>query len=504
MTSYSYPCHPSLSPHLETAAGNAFKLTSLPDVREKFTSASCPSEGSTPSSSASSLSDEKPHKENNPTDESSLLSGIRGPVPAVIGSCFAILCSFGQSVAFGTYQDYYATHLLAGRSAGEISWIGSAQFGVLFALGFPVGRAYDAYGPRLLAAIGTFIIVTSLILTSCATEYWQLLLAHGILFGAGSSLMFFPFIASLSSHCRGNTLLFGLAMSATNIGGIVYPPLLNYLLTRFGFPLAMRTMGCITAACCVCATICINRRPRSPSQAQSPHASSGASIARLKQDIDYIILVLGCIFVGLGLFIPFIYIVHYTTHLNLETHAYVTLSLMNLGGILGRLAPEILFKGVPPFYLLTGSTFLSALSCLVFWLPGQRLTPLVYVFVITYGIFSGVFITVLVPCVAETTRDMSRLGRRVGGLYSIVSVPTILSAPAAGFILQRVGHSSTNGGASSFDWTIVFTALTMLLGAVIFTLRLVRLRRPPSEPCPLVSSSAMASTQTGQSETSPA
>lgn len=50
----------------------------------------------------------------------------------VAGSFLALFCSFGQINAFGTFQEYYATHQLSHLPASTISWIGSMQLWVFF------------------------------------------------------------------------------------------------------------------------------------------------------------------------------------------------------------------------------------------------------------------------------------------------------------------------------------------------------------------------------------
>ena len=50
----------------------------------------------------------------------------------VLGAFMSLACTFGQMSAFGTYQDWYASHQLQHLSASTISWIGSLQFWIFF------------------------------------------------------------------------------------------------------------------------------------------------------------------------------------------------------------------------------------------------------------------------------------------------------------------------------------------------------------------------------------
>lgn len=128
----------------------------------------------------------------------------------VLGAAFALFSGFGQMNAFGTFQTYYEEHHLSHLSPATISWIGSLQLWVFFfsvrlinqvdqtvklsstsrLQGGPIGIAFDKYGPRVLLLAGTFCYILSIMLTSISTQYYQLILAQGVLFGLGVGLLY--------------------------------------------------------------------------------------------------------------------------------------------------------------------------------------------------------------------------------------------------------------------------------------------------------------------------
>lgn len=123
-----------------------------------------------------------------------------------------------------------------------------------------------------------------------------------------------------------------------------------------------------------------------------------------------------------GLFIPFFYAVEYAKYLSIPDHtAFYVLAVMNGGAVLGRIAPAYLSDSVGRFNLLIPSAFLAGLSCIVIWLFAKSLAS-VMAFSAIYGFFSGAFVSLVTPCVAQISH-IEQIGTRIGMLYSIMSFP---------------------------------------------------------------------------------
>lgn len=99
--------------------------------------------------------------------------------------------------------------------------------------------------------------------------------------------------------------------------------------------------------------------------------------------------------------------------------AFVVLALMNAGGVFGRVVPAILSDSIGRFNLLAPTSFLAGLLILISWMFARTLSTLI-VFSILYGFFSGAFISVITPCVAQIS-DIREIGMRIGLMYSIIS-----------------------------------------------------------------------------------
>jgi hypothetical protein len=79
----------------------------------------------------------------------------------------------GILTTFGAFQEYYKTELLSDLSPSTISWIGSIQATLIPMVGIISGPLVDSGYLRPLMISGSFLTVFGLMMTSLATEYYQ-------------------------------------------------------------------------------------------------------------------------------------------------------------------------------------------------------------------------------------------------------------------------------------------------------------------------------------------
>ncbi|KAF9465811.1 MFS general substrate transporter [Collybia nuda] len=369
----------------------------------------------------------------------------------VFGAFIALFCTFGQMNSFGTYQTWYSDHQLHNLPPSTISWIGSLQLWVFFFSGGPIGHLFDLFGPISLMITGTIVYIFAIMMTSISTQYYQYVLSQGLLFGLGVGLLFYPSLASISTYfSKYRATALGVAAAGSSIGGVIYPIMLQQLFEAVGFGWGVRIAGLVSAVCCVTATLTVT-------SLSSAKKSGPCANIKTFSDFRYILLAAGSSFVALGLFIPFFYIVEYAQHISLSPQmSFYVLAVMNAGGVFGRIAPAYLSDTVGRFNLLTPSAFFSGLSCLVFWMFAKSLVSLM-LFAAAYGFFSGAFISVLTPCVAQIS-DIRQIGTRIGMLYTIISFPSLVGGPTAGALLVRA-----NG---SYNGMILFSGITVVAGSI--------------------------------------
>lgn len=373
---------------------------------------------------------------------------------AVFGAFLALFCSFGHMNAFGTYQSWYSDHQLSNYSQFSISWIGSLQLWTFFFMGGPIGRLFDAYGPSPVMFFGTLLLAFSTLMTSISTKYYEFLLFQGFFFGLSVASLFYPSLAAVSTHFdkyRASAL--GIAAAGSGVGGVVYPIMLRQLFSRTGYAWSVRASTLLSVACCVVALATVKKEGRKK--------CSGWIDVKMFKDMCFMLLATGSFFVCLGIFTPFFYIVCYAEDRALvsqHTAVYV-LSVMNAGGVFGRIVPAILSDKMGRFNLLIPASFLAGLSCLIFWMLAKTMTA-VMGFAAVYGFLSGAFISVITPCVAQIS-DIDEIGTRIGALYTLISVPSLVGGPIAGALIQYQGGSYT-GMIGLSGSSIIFGSLFIL------------------------------------------
>lgn len=355
---------------------------------------------------------------------------------AVFGAFLALFCSFGHMNAFGTYQSWYSDHQLSGYSQFSISWIGSLQLWTFFFMGGPIGHLFDAYGPLPIMISGTLLLAFSTLMTSVSKKYYEFLLFQGFFFGLSVASLFYPSLAAVSTHFdkyRASAL--GIAAAGSGIGGVIYPIMLRKLFPRIGYAWTVRASTLLSLACCVVALVTVKKEGRKE--------CSGWIDVKMFKDTCFMLLATGSFFICLGIFTPFCYIVNYAEDRALvsQNTAFYVLSVMNAGGVFGRIVPAILSDKIGRFNLLMPTSFLAGVSCLIFWMLAKTIIA-VTGFAAVYGFLSGAFISVITPCVAQIS-DINKIGSRIGALYTLISVPSLVGGPIAGALIQYQSGSYT-------------------------------------------------------------
>ena len=207
------------------------------------------------------------------------------------GICAHIVIAntWGVINSFGIFQAYYTDFLKIPPS--QISWIGSLQIFLANFLGVFSGRLSDAGYFRLTIGIGTALQALGAFATSFCTQYWQLMLAQGIVIGTAAGFLCCPMLSVTSTYfSKRRALAVGIVTCGNVTGGLIYPAMARQLLPAIGFGWALRSMAFLQLA----TTIMVNivARPRIQTKTSGPLIDW----ATLKE-LDFLLYAVGLLFV---------------------------------------------------------------------------------------------------------------------------------------------------------------------------------------------------------------
>ncbi|GJE91080.1 MFS general substrate transporter [Phanerochaete sordida] len=371
----------------------------------------------------------------------------------VAGGWLACFSTFGYSSSFGVYQDLYT---LAGMSsASNISWIGSVQLSLMFMLGLFSGRLLDEGYFHHICISGSILYVFSMFMLSLAdtSQYYQVLLSQGIGMGVGGGLVLVPAVSVQAHHWKHRrSLAMGITFTGSSCGGIVFPIMLNHLLTGApGFAWGTRAAAFLVLALLAAANALMGPRlPRARTRAARP----GLRLREKLTDAPFLVAIAGIFLIFWGLFLPYFYLQLFVTlHGASPSFAFYTLTILNGASTFGRTLLNALGDAYGPLNMLCGTAALT--GALLFAMFGAGSTPGAALFAAVYGFFSGGWLSLLPPSVAVMSRDVREIGVRMGVVYFITSYAILTGTPIAGALLKND------------DWgrPIAFSGVVTLAGA---------------------------------------
>ncbi|KAK7413912.1 hypothetical protein QQX98_007179 [Neonectria punicea] len=376
----------------------------------------------------------------------------------VLGSWVILAATWGLAGTFGIYQTYYERELLPNSSASAISWVGSLPGALSFILAPISGTLYDAGYFRQTLWFGVFLILLGQFMTSLATTYWQVLLAQGICVGLGCGLAYVPSTAILSQYFhRKRALVIGIASTGAPVVGIIFPVIFGRLQPTLGFGWTTRIIAFILLGLSIIPVGFMHTRIPPSGQIRSLIDTSAL------RDPVFCLVMAGSFFVFLTLYIGFFYVQLFAVRNSIGDASFLPyfITIMNAGSIPGRVLPSHIADRIGALETQIAVTALSAIM-MYGWLGVYNVGGLI-TFAFLYGLFSGGLVGVTPSLIATLSPDPGRLGTRMGMMFFVSGVATLVGLPVAGVIL---------GDYSEVRWLamIGYAAGALTLGAIFYTL----------------------------------
>lgn len=215
-----------------------------------------------------------------------------------------MFAAFGLVNCLGVFLTYYVEGPLSSYGSSTVSWIITVQLYLQSASAIVWGRLFDVYGPKYLLYGGTLMYIFGLMMTSLATQYYQIFLAQSLVSSMGSGALFNVSLTCATTwfHKRRAAAL-GILVSGSSLGGVILPIIFNHLIPRLGFPWTLRIVALILLALCsvACLTVKTRLTPR-------PKTLKARDYIRPLAEPAFFYTVVGGFCFLLGMFVPSNYI----------------------------------------------------------------------------------------------------------------------------------------------------------------------------------------------------
>ncbi|GBE89506.1 major facilitator superfamily domain-containing protein [Sparassis latifolia] len=386
--------------------------------------------------------------------------------------------SFGIATFWGVFQDAYTANANSRfHNVGlfRLGFVGGCGMGFGFSVGPFSNIIITKFGVHASILLGVILISVAFELASISTQYWQLLLSQGIMFGIGISFCWIPAISLPSQwFAKRRSLATGIASSGTGISAVVLSPVVQVIIDRASIPWALRFIGFLTFACGLAGVALVRQRPVAKKFVQ--YKVFDLSVLKVP---GYPLYLVFCFMQFFGYVTPLFFIPSYCTAIGLSaTKASGVLSVTTACNSIGRIIAGQMADLVGPINVLIVFHIMTGLMCIFIWLFAKSL-GVIMVFAILWGLWSGPYWPLSVPTAAKIV-GMEKLGSAAAIQFLMNVIPPIFAVPIGSKIISdtaaSMGVSADSGDA--YRYLIVWCALMPIASALVLVpVRLVFSKR---------------------------
>jgi len=234
----------------------------------------------------------------------------------------------------------------------------------------------------------------------------------------------------------------GVTSSGGALGATVFPIIIRQLITKIGFPWALRTVGFMLICLLLISNLCIARRLP---PVKAPGGLLGLHAFR---NIPFSVFCVGGFFTLMGLFTMLTYINTSAIAFDISPNfAFYLVAIVNFSSGVGRVVSGMLGDRLGPMNINTIMTIITGVATIV-W-PHCRTIPSITVISIIYGFTSGAWLALIGPMIGQLG-SIDDIGRRIGAVNTIVGVSTICGPPISGvFVKSKLGYMAVGYFAGS-------------------------------------------------------
>ncbi|WP_137284935.1 MFS transporter [Halorussus salinisoli] len=364
----------------------------------------------------------------------------------VVAGCFlGSFVVFGLSYSFGVFFEPILAEFGGSRSATSTAF--GVQTAAIYVGAVAIGALVDRYGTRQMLAVGTVLLCAGLVWTSRVESLAGLVVAYGLVTGAGLSVVYVVAYATPARWFdRRVGLASGLASAGLGVGMLVVAPVATTLIARLGWRDAMVVLAAGVAAVLVVAVLLVRGEP-SPDTAPDEEFPDGVEqaggvdwrtqlddVVTVARTPAFVLTFLGWTLVYATLYVVLVNLVLYATDVGLSRGVGATgIALIGVASAAGRVAIGLLGDRLGRVRVFV--TCSAAMGLATVALAGVGTVVGLWAFVLVYGLAYGGNGALLAPLVADL------FGREhINAVFGLVSVSFAVSGLTAPY-LAGVGYA---------------------------------------------------------------
>jgi MFS family permease len=382
----------------------------------------------------------------------------------VIAAFIIQLLMFGQRNSFGVFFKPLLTEF--GWTRALISGAFSISTIVQGLSGILMGGLNDRLGPRVVMTLCGFLLGLGVLLMSQINAAWHLYLLYVVMVGIGMGGIYAPQMSTVARwFIDRRSVMTGIVAAGGGIGGLITPPIINWLIAIFGWRNSYIIMGTLILVILISAAQFLRRDPAK--MGQEPYgenkgveqrlnlATNGFSLREAIYTIQFWMTAAILFCWAFCVVTIMVHIVPHTTDLGISaTTAANVLAVIGVGilagvMVLGSVADRI---GTRQAYIIC----FILISTALFWLLIAREVWMLYIIAAIIG-FGGGGVTLASPMVADLFGIRSH-GLILGACFFCQTIGSAAGPFMAGYVFDLTG---------SYQVAFIVSAAASVVGLIL-------------------------------------
>ncbi|KAI8374083.1 major facilitator superfamily domain-containing protein [Choanephora cucurbitarum] len=394
----------------------------------------------------------------------------QNPWLIVVGTFLVLVVGLGSLQSWGIMQNYFEQYPGFQGTPNlslQLSFVATICNIIINLLGLVGQVLLSLFETRTVLFVSIVICSVGLLLASFSTQIWHLYLTQGVVYGIGSSIMFYIALSVVPQwFTKQKGVALGIISSGISIGGLIMPLIIEPLNTHLGAAWCYRIMSLICLVIGVISCLFFKTTKKSTEESGEKQSQKEA-IVQIKDMFDlsvaknwrFLLWVFIDILMESAYNVPYYFLPSYATFLGLSTsQGALVLSVGSGMNAIGRIASGLIADVFGHVNVIIIYSIISGLTSLFLWTYATTFNTLM-AFSVLFGFFGGAFIT-LTPTITLLVTGYEKFETGLS-VFLILTVISMFGPNLAGAI-EVSAHAS-----KEFDSYKYFTGACYLTGAIL-------------------------------------